>query len=125
MKITITVSDPWAVGEALNWRPISATVVSMRPQQEQGTALIEFDPPLEYDGRHWRFGVASPRHVGDRIAALDQGPDLFAAVTTIDNDSSRSNWRAATERRGDGLYFIGNIQVQHTGVTNEARNIIH
>ena len=64
MRVVLQISEPWEMGEALNWPRITGTIVS----EGGGSWLVEFDRPFDYAGEQYRFVVVSARHEGDRLA---------------------------------------------------------
>lgn len=110
LLISITVSDPWDVGEAVNWQPIEGHLLQMENDAHGGQALIKFDGSISYRGSVYRYAVASPRLEGHQIAELNAGKMVCSALTGISDHQAESsspldisNWRG-------GLAFVGDIE---------------
>lgn len=85
--IYVKVSDPWELGEALHWQPLSAAIVSI----ENESALVRLDSPFEFKNTVCEFFVASPRHEGDAMSDLIAGRPLFCGMTRISPEQAESS----------------------------------
>jgi hypothetical protein len=110
MRVTITISDPWEVGEAVHWRSLAGLVSQMVDDGRGGRMLIKLDDPIKYRGSAWHYLIGAPRHAGDRVVSLQTAGRLRSALTGIteqqaisDDPFDTSNWRG-------GLAFIGDIE---------------
>ena len=57
MKVLLTLSDPWEMGDKLGWPEILADVV----HRSFGAWLVEVIEPFRYAGDEYRFLVVSAR----------------------------------------------------------------
>lgn len=84
--VLIKISDPWDLGEALGWQPLTARII-----KSSGTAvLIKLEVPFAYKGLECEYFVASARHVGDDASKLFEGAAVFCAMTQISEESAQS-----------------------------------
>jgi len=65
VRVVLSLSDPWELGEALGWRPIRGVVT----HQELDSWLIKIDAPFVHSDLEYQYVVISARHSG---ASLDQ-----------------------------------------------------
>src|SRR5699024_5996653 len=91
LQVSIVLSDPWELGEALNWKPLSGELLRMEPGEHGGRALIELERSIAYRGSDCRFVVASPRHVGEEIASLQLRKSVVCAFTGISDAQAVSS----------------------------------
>lgn len=111
MRFEIIVSDPWELGEAVLWRPLEGTVISMEDNECGGCALVRLDAPLEWRGAKWRYVVVSPRYARDEISSVATGSTIVGGFTGISDEHAASRspfdltkWRA-------GLAFIADFRI--------------
>jgi len=105
----ITVSDPWDLGEALNWQAINGHLLQTESTDSGGKALVRFDQPVLYHGGAYNYAVASPRHEGSNIAEIRAGKSVGCAFTAISDEQAQSNNPMDTSRWRGGLAFIGDV----------------
>lgn len=107
--ILITVSDPWDVGEAIDWQPIRGRLLQTETTESGGRALVRFDQPIRYHGAAYSYAVASPRHEGRDIAEIRAGKSVDCALTAISDEQAQSSNPMDTSRWRGGLAFIGDV----------------
>jgi hypothetical protein len=110
MRISIMLSDPWDLGEALKWQPLRGELLQMTHDEHGGKALIELDESMTYRDSVCRYVVASPRHKGSKIEELQNGTKVSCAMAGIPDEQAKSsaamdisNWRGK-------VAFIGDIE---------------
>ena len=108
-QILITVSDPWDVGEAVNWQAIRGQLLQTESTDSGGKALVRFDHPIRYHGAEYNHAVASPRHEGRNIAEIRAGKSVVCALTAISDEQAQSNNSMDTSTWRGGLAFIGDM----------------
>jgi hypothetical protein len=109
--VRLSISDPWDLGEALQWRTLHAHVLRTASDQTSSKALIELDEPIAYGGSVWRYVVASPRHQGGDISELRPGQKVFSNFTGISDQQAKADDPFDTSKwRGGGLAFIGDVE---------------
>lgn len=109
MQISISISDPWELGEALKWQPLRGELLRLVSDERGGRALIRLDAPVNYRGSAWRYVVAVPRHQGNEIAGLETGQKVLAAFTGIPDQHAESNEALDTSNWRGGLAFVGDV----------------
>ena len=109
MRIAITVSDPWDLGEAIEWKLLEGQVVKLVDDNQGGRALIRLDEGINYRGSCWRYLVAEVRHQGDKINALQSGKKVLGAMIGISDDQANSAQSLVTDHWRGGLALIGDI----------------
>lgn len=107
MRISITVSDPWELGEATKWQPLCGRLLQTKGE---GRVLIKLDSALSYGDSIWHFVIASPRHRGDEIDALQAGKKVMATFIGIPDQQAGSEAVFDTHGWRGGLAFIGDIE---------------
>lgn len=110
-QVSIVLSDPWELGEALNWEPLKGELLRMETGEHGGRALIELERSITYQGPDCRFVVASPRHVGEEIASLQLRKSVACAFTGISDAQAESSGVPDTREWRGGLAFIGDIRL--------------
>jgi len=110
MRISICISDPWEIGEAIRWQPLLGELLHTVNDEHGGRALIKLDNALNYRGLSWHFVIASPRHQGEEIAALQTGKKVPAGLTCISDDQAQSDTALDTSNWRGGLAFVGDVE---------------
>lgn len=64
MHVTLSLSDPWEMGEALGWPTLRGAVV----QRGAEAWLVELTEPFSHSGTEYRFLVVSARHFDSPLA---------------------------------------------------------
>jgi hypothetical protein len=107
MRISISISDPWDIGDAYGWVPFSGEVIKIEENEYGGMALIRLESPIYYRDLSLQFLIAKPRHKGDSIAAVRDGDKVLAAFVGISDEQAASDISADGWR--GGLAFIGDL----------------
>lgn len=110
-QVSIVLSDPWELGEALNWEPLKGELLRAERGEHGGRALIELERSIAYRGSDCRFVVASPRHVGDEIASLQLRKSVACAFIGISDAQAASSGVPDTREWRGGVAFIGDISL--------------
>ena len=110
MRISISISDPWELGEALKWQPLRGELLQTVNDEHGGRALIKLDDAINYQGSNWRYVVATPRHQESEIAGLQSGKKVVSAFTGISDQQAESSSPLDTSNWRGGLAFIGDVE---------------
>ena len=110
MRISIMLSDPWDLGEALKWQPLRGELLEMTPDEHGGKVLIRLDEDVSYRDSVCRYLVASPRYKGSQIAELLTGKKVSCGITGISDDQAKSSAAMDISNWRGGLAFIGDIE---------------
>lgn len=89
--IVFHLSDPWGLGESLEWKSISAVVLSVDESDEPERLLLKLDEPFEYGSVRCEYFVALPRHEGSQFKELKKGQKIFSGLTRISEDRMRAS----------------------------------
>ena len=109
--VTLSIADPWGLGEAIGWRPLQGEVLQFSDDLPGGRALVRLDETVEYAGQGWHYIVVSPRHEGSCIASVQNGNPVPVACTGLtDADAELYGCEGAGTWRG-GLGFIADLQL--------------
>jgi hypothetical protein len=108
MRISIEVSDPWDLGEQLNWQPISGVITQVLDDGKGGQALIHLDNEINYKDASWRYVVASPRHHGDSVVSVRNGSVLVGLVGVSEARAKSDTALDVGDFRG-GLAIVGQL----------------
>jgi hypothetical protein len=113
MRVDVSVSDPWDLGESIQWRPLHGEIRSWSDHGEPGSAvLIELDEPVWYRGISYGHLAGSARLEGHDMRDLEAGRSVFAALTAIRvDDLERGDDMDMRSWRG-GLGIIGTVSVE-------------
>ena len=109
IPISIVVSDPWEVGEAVNWQPIPGDLLQTQNSKQGGKALVRFAHQVNYRGSAYRYAVASPRLEGSNITEVETGTTVGCALTGISEKQAGSSSPMDISKWRGGLAFIGDV----------------
>jgi hypothetical protein len=109
MKVTISVSEPWQLGELLGWRSLAGHVITAASDSAGGQILIRLDKPLLWGGSNWNYLIGSPRYEGSSVAALNEPSGLISAMVGIPDDQAEGQQPFASRSKTSTGYFIGTI----------------
>ena len=104
-KVHVRISDPWELGELIQWKALEATIVNV----ESDNILIKLLNPFAYKGNHCEFFVVTPRHEGDHLEKLRNGKSLFCGLTRITSEQANANNPFDLQSWRGGVVAIGNI----------------
>ena len=107
MRVVISISDPWDLGEALKWPLLTGELLRLEEDGSGGQTLVKLDDAINYRGSIWRYIVASPRHEGVDIAALRAGKKICGAFTAIRDQQAESGSPPPTQDWRGGLASLG------------------
>ena len=111
-RIIIKLSDPWDLGEKINWQALEAVILDLKNDEDRTTSIaIKLAIPFEYKNTRCEFFIASPRYEGSNFSQLNKGSSIFCGLTRIsseqiasDNPFDLSSWRG-------GIGLIGEIEL--------------
>jgi hypothetical protein len=122
LLVRIRLSDPWELGEGLDWAPLDGTIVMARTGDGRGrgpaaeAAIVRLDRPFVHAGTHCELFHASPRHQGGRLDALLSGRGVPCGLTRLPPERLTSTdpfdltwWRG-------GVAAIGTVEPREAGV---------
>ena len=117
-RVSIQISDPWDIGEALCWRPLTGSVIRVIENSGGGHALIVLDAPLEFEGITYGYVIASPRHERAFIRQVFLGESVSCGIVGISEEQARSEEPFEKAKWRGGLALIGSLDVR--GTTEES-----
>ncbi|MHB1003553.1 MAG: hypothetical protein ACYC1B_06985 [Thermoleophilia bacterium] len=111
-KVILKLSDPWDLGEQLDWRALEAVIVNVKYEEDVPTSLaIKLSNPFNYHDTHCEFFIALPRLEGADFIQLVDHRAIFCALTRVtpeqmadDDPFNLSQWRG-------GLGIIGELEI--------------
>jgi hypothetical protein len=109
LPISITVSDPWDVGEAVNWRTIRGVLLQTADADHGGKVLMRFDHDINYRGSAYRYAVGSPRLEGRHVAETEAGKSVGCVLIGIFEEQAKSSNPMDTSKWRGGLAFVGDL----------------
>lgn len=104
-KVSMRISDPWELGEALKWKAFDAEIIAVRDE----TVLIRLLTPFLYEGTTCEYFVGSPRHDADHVDKLCNGKSLFCGLTRITSEQARSDDPFNLTKWRGGIAIIANL----------------
>jgi len=108
--ITISISDPWDVGEALGWPTLRGVLLAFKHGDEGGSALVRLTQPVTFGGVQWHHLIASPRHVCDVIADIETEKGVTCNCIGISDGQAASDQPFDVSWwRGGGFTLRGRI----------------
>ena len=88
--VVLELSDPWDLGESLEWKVLQATVIKQGIQPESGfgseseSIIIRLKEPFTFKGLNYEYLQGSPRHEGDSFRVLRRKKSsVFCSFTRI------------------------------------------
>jgi hypothetical protein len=76
-KCIFSLSDPWDMGEAIQWREMTGVIVGV--EQRQGSIILELDRPFTYKSVLYEYLLVSTRHEGGTFTdCLSKGLEVPA-----------------------------------------------
>jgi hypothetical protein len=104
-EVAMRISDPWELGETLNWKTFDAKIIAVSGDD----ILIQLLTPFIYKGTNCEFFIATPRHEGDHAEKLQAGESLFCGLTRITHEQANSNSPFDLKSWRGGITAIGNL----------------
>lgn len=105
MRVTINLSDPWDMGEALGWAAMPGTIV----HRAAAAWLVELDRPVFYSNTEYRLLVVLSRHEGRTLAQATLHDVSCSLIrTTAERASSATPCDISWWRGGHAM--IGSIR---------------
>jgi hypothetical protein len=108
--VSIVISDPWELGEAVGWRPLLGTMIELVDDDEGGRGLIRLNVPLSHAGGRYGYVLASPRHEGERLHALRAGNSVFCGLVGLTDVTPHSRKLLDVSSWRGGLAFIATVE---------------
>ena len=106
VRVLISVSEPWELGESVRWRLLAGEVLHSADDR----ALVKLDHTINFGGCSWGYVVVEPRHQGKRIDALQAGEKLICGFTGVSEEQVRKTPSLDTKNWRGGLAFIGDFE---------------
>jgi hypothetical protein len=110
LRVIITISEPWDLGESIQWHPITGELLQFIDDGQGGRMLIKLDRPIKYRKSEWQYVVGAPRHCGDRVESLWAGTGILSALTGITGERAMSDNPLDTSDLRGGFAFIGDVE---------------
>lgn len=111
-SVFLELSDPWELGESLEWKMLQATVIKqgIQPESDFGpeseAIIIRLKEPFSFKGLNYEYLQGSPRHEADSFRALRRKKgSVFCSFTRIPSGqiSSESPFDLSWWRGGGGV----------------------
>jgi hypothetical protein len=109
-RVVVQISDPWDLGELLQWQPLQGELLRLQGDAVGGRGLIRFDKPISYKGLTCTYAVVSPRHVGVDLTAIERGGKVDSGFTCISDEQAGSAAALDTSNWRGGIAFIGDLE---------------
>lgn len=109
MRVSVTISEPWELGEATNWHSIPAELIRTEIVNGRPVALLKLDEPIIVATSSWPYVIAAPRHAGDWIAELHLGTSVAVSMTGITAQQAMSEKPCDISGWRGGLACIGEV----------------
>jgi hypothetical protein len=111
MRVSLTISEPWEIGEAMNWRPMTGELLRTEIIDGRATALLQLDEPIVFEGNSWPYLVAVPRHTGHSLAEIHDGKSVSISMTAITAQQATSVKPCDLSRWRGGLACIAEVSL--------------
>lgn len=110
MRVHVSVSEPWDVGEAISWGVMPGHFEKVETINGHEVALVKLDEPIEFGGESWSYLIAAPRHLGDNLSALIKGRKVPISFTGASAQLARSQDPFARSEGRVALACIGDVE---------------
>jgi hypothetical protein len=108
VRILISLSSPWELGEFMRWRPLRGEILDA---DENGSrVVIKLDESVDHFGSSFRYLIASPRHQESQISRIEEGKHVSCAFVGVPDKQIESEGRIDTTNWRGGLGFIGELE---------------
>lgn len=109
IPVQIAVSEPWELGEAINWHERLGTLVRVENQEGSQIGLVSLTADLPYENRKWSYLLARPRSDRMNLSALDSGASVPCNfIGLVEEPVGKALFEVLDEWRG-GLAFVGDL----------------
>jgi hypothetical protein len=109
MQVSITIIEPWFLGEATNWQPLHGQLIRLSNHEGGGRALIKLDKAVDTGDAQWAYLIGAPRHIGDQIEALRKGTSVMSTFMGITSQQAMLENPFDTAKGPGVLAFIGDL----------------
>jgi hypothetical protein len=109
MHIKLRISEPWELGEAMEWQAVTGLQLRVDVVNGLEGALIKLDEPINFRGSDWHYVVCTPRHSRDSLVRLDRNQSIVCAITGISETQAVSDHPCDLATWRGGLACIGDI----------------
>ena len=115
-SVILTLSDPWELGESVEWKPLFGTVIAegIRPESSFGKAgeaiLVQLSNPFVFNDIRYEYLQGSPRHEGKYLADLSLAKrELFCSFVRVSITQVEAGKRFDLSWWRGGGSLIGNL----------------
>jgi hypothetical protein len=108
--VRINLSEPWDLGEQLNWDPLEGEIIAISDLYIGGAALIKLNEPFNYRKMNCEYFVATPRYQGSSIRSIAEGKPLLCGITRISKEKAESSNPFDLSSWRGGLAIIGELE---------------
>jgi hypothetical protein len=108
--VRIKLSDPWDLGEQLNWEPLEGEIIATSDLYTGGAALVKLNQPFNYRKMDCEYFVAIPRYQGSSIGDIAEGKPLLCGITRISKERAESSNPFDLSSWRGGLAIIGELE---------------
>jgi hypothetical protein len=110
IHVKIHISDPWDLGEALNWEPLEGKLIAMNDLPMGGKALIRLNQTFNYKNTKCEYLIATPRYTGINIGVLAKGSRIMCGITRIPKELAESQNPFDLSLWRSGMTIIGELE---------------
>jgi hypothetical protein len=110
MRVNVSVSEPWDIGEAIAWRARPGLLAKVGIVDGREVMLIKLDEPINYGDRSWNYLIGAPRHHGDQVSMLSEGRKMPISIIGISTQQATSDVPFVRPGVQGGLACIGVIE---------------
>jgi len=82
-SIVVKISDPWDLGEKLNWKPLIAVIFAVDNSVTPERIILRLADPFEYKNVRCEYFVASPRYEDAQINDLLGNKGVYCGLTRV------------------------------------------
>jgi hypothetical protein len=108
--VRIKLSEPWDLGETLNWEPLEGEILATSDSHTGGAALIKLNQPFNYKNVDCEYFVATPRYRGISIRVIASGKPLLCGITRISKEMVKSSNPFDLSSWRGGIAIIGELE---------------
>jgi hypothetical protein len=109
--IKIHISDPWDLGESLNWEPLEGSLIAISDFPLGGMALIKLNKSFNYKSTECEYFIATPRYTGANIKTLVKEGSMICGITRIPKELAESQNPFDLSLWRGGVAILGKLEL--------------
>ena len=114
IPIAIDISDPWDLGELLNWQPLVGEIFQFELGQDElceYQARIRLMQKIDYKHQNVQYILAIARSQNADIRSLESKGTIACNCVGMTESEARQSLAINSRKLRSGFFFIGDIKI--------------